>query len=138
MKPNLLHPIPVYLSRVEKDFTALQDANLHEPIGQVKRPQAPTKLYAQISWGMDKRISQGEGGALLDSDGYLLFRTSDLRDKYITLQIGDRIAQIGEEKAKQNVDLYLIAFKWMGHYPDQQGASLVKAYFEDRSPSRQK
>lgn len=138
MRPTLIHPIAVFLRQVERDLTAVQDDNLHEPVGQVRRPQAPIRLMAQVSWGKDKDQTQTEGGPTGNSDGYLLFRTSDLRSKHVTLVEGDRITQIGEGAAAQQTDLYVTAFKWMGHYPDQRGATLVRAYFEDRSPSRER
>jgi len=136
MRPNLIHPIPVYLRQAERELTAVQDDNLHEPVGQVRRPQAPTRLVAQVKWGLDQDQAAAEGGRRGSSDGYLLFRTADLRAKHITLAEGDCIVQIGEGNATQQTDLYITGFRWMGHYPDQRGASLVRAYFEDRAPSR--
>lgn len=138
MRPNLIHPIPVFLRQSERELTAVQDDNLHEPVGQVRRPQSPIRLLAQVSWGKDEDQDAVEGGRAGSSDGYLLFRTSDLRSKHVTLAIGDRVTQIGDGNAAQQTDLYFVSFKWMGHYPDQRGASLVRAYFEDRSPSRER
>lgn len=137
MRPSLIHPIPVFLRKAERTLTAVQDDNLHEPVGQVRRPQAPTRLLAQVSWGKDQRQDQAQEGNSGSSDGYLLFRTSDLRAKHLAVEIGDRITQIGDGAAAQPMDLYVVALTWMGHYPDQHGASLVKAHFEDRRPSRE-
>jgi hypothetical protein len=136
MRPSLIHPIPVYLRQIDRKLTAVQDDNLHEPVGQVRRPPAPVRLYAQVSWGRDKDQEQAEGGRAGSADGYLLFRTSDLRAARVVLDVGDRVTQIGDGTAAQETDLYLVGFKWMGHYQDQHGASLVRAYFEDRTPSR--
>lgn len=136
MLPNLIHPIPVFLRKAAPSLT-LQDDNLHEPIGQVLRDQAPTRLLAQISWGFDRKQEQEDAGATSSSDGYVLFRTRDLRAANWTLELGDQICQIGEGAAAQkDLGLYVVGLKWMGHYPDQHGASLVRAYFEDRRPSR--
>jgi hypothetical protein len=134
--PNLIHPVPVFLRKAEKALTAVQDDNLHEPVGQVRRQQAPTRFLAQVSWGKDQRQDQVAGGAASASDGYLLFRPADLRGRHFEIEVGDCIVQIGEGNAARSTDLYVVALTWMGHYPDQNGASLVRAYFEDRSPSR--
>jgi hypothetical protein len=138
LKPNLIHPIPVFIRKAEKSLTAVQDHNLHEPVGQVRRPQAPTRLLAQISWGLDNNITQEMLGISGSCDGYVLFRTSDLRAKHFAIEVSDLIVQLGEDSALQHVDLYISSLKWMGHYPDQHGSSLVRAYFQDRGPARQR
>lgn len=135
---RLLHKIPVYLRKSDKDHTALMDDSLHEPIGQVRRPLKPIKLIAQISDGKTNDPKSASGGVVLESDGYLLFRTKDLRAKNTTVDVGDRVVQIGEDENARSVDYYITKLKYMGHYPGKKGASLVRAYYEDRHPSRQR
>lgn len=134
--PRLLHPIPVYVRKKDTDFTAVYDHNLKEPIGQVRREQKPVKLVAQIQEGLTNRARAELGGVSENSDGYVLFRTSDLRDKRIEIERGDRIVQIGEEPNERETDYYVISLKYMGHYQSAKGATLLRAYYEDRQPSR--
>lgn len=134
--PRLIHPIPVYIRQKDVDYTAAYDHNLREPIGQVRREQKPVRLVAQIQEGLTDRARAEIGGVSENSDGYILFRTSDLYDKRFDIQRGDRIVQIGEGRNQRNVDYYIVALKYMGHYQSAKGATLVRAYYEDRHPSR--
>lgn len=136
--PRLLHPVPVYLRQIDRTFTAKQDTDIREPIGQARRRKKPTRLVAQIADGETDTVVASEGGTLKRSDGYLLFRTADLRGARVTLQEGDRIVQIGDQPNDREVDLYLTRFKFIGHYPRARGATLVKAFYNDRHPSRQR
>ena len=67
------------------------------------------------------------------SDGYVLFRRIDLDTAGITLQRQDRFSKLGHVET----DVYIVRLEHTAHYPDQGGPTLVKAYFEDRGPSRQ-
>lgn len=136
MLPRLIHPIPVRLRKPDRAVT-LQDHNLREPIGQAYR-MPEVRLLAQVWWGTDSREAAAEVGSTSSSDGYLLFRTHDLRERRFELGLGDRVSQIGDGAAAQATDLYVCGMTWMGHYPDQRGATLVKAWFEDRSPGKQR
>jgi len=135
--PTLIHPIPVYLRKSDKVNTAVMDPILHEPVGQVRR-ETSIKLRAQVQWGLDRTQQSSDMTVEASSDGYLLFLTSDLAVAHVTLNIGDRIIKIGEGVVALDVDLYIVSFRWMGHYPDQRGPTLVRSYFADRSPSRQR
>ena len=130
------HPITVFLRKADKEQTAVMDDDLHEPVGQVRRKLKPIKLVAQIADGKAKDPVASSGGVVEESDGYLLFRTKDLRTAKTTVERGDRIVQIGEKPNDREVDYYITKLKYMGHYPGKKGASLVRAYFEDREPSR--
>jgi len=114
------------------------DDNLHEPIGQVRRQLKPIRLVAQIADGKTDDPRSSAGGVTLESDGYVLFLTKDLRKAGTTVDVGDRIVQIGEGVNERSVDYYVTKLKYLGHYPDKRGASLVRAYYEDRHPSRQR
>jgi hypothetical protein len=135
--PTLIHPISVYLRKSDKTNTAVMDSLLHEPVGQVRR-ETSIKLRAQVLWGLDHTQQPSDMTVAASSDGYLLFLTADLVAAHVTLNIGDRIIKIGEGAVALDVDLYIVSFRWMGHYPGQRGPTLVRAYFADRSPSRQR
>ena len=134
--PRLLHPIKVFLRKADKEETAVWDEKLKEPIGQVRRKQKPIKLTAQIGKGSADRSVATEGGTSEKSDGYLLFLTSELKLKKVTIEIGDRVIQIGEGDSEREVDYYLLRLAWRGHYPEHRGHTMLKAFFEDRQSSR--
>lgn len=133
---KLIHPITVYLRKADKDQTAVMDDGLHEPVGQVRRKRKPIRLVAQVNDGRTNDPIASSGGVVENSDGYLLFRTKDLRVARTSVERGDRIVQIGESPNDHAVDYYIVKLKYLGHYPDKKGASLVRAYYEDREPSR--
>jgi len=136
--PRLLHPIPVWLRKADREFTAAYDHNLREPVGQVRREQKPIKLVAQISVGNADDPKASQGGVVEDSDGYLLFLTRDLKRAKVEVDRGDRVIKIGEGDNEREVDYYITKLKWMGHYPHAGGPTMVRAYFEDRHPSHQR
>lgn len=134
--PNLIHPVPVKIQQIRKD-TTVQDNDFREPVQRSKKDATET-LQAQIAWKGEKILVMSEGGAQEQADGYVLFRSIDLQAKSITLQQNDRIIEIGTGANKKEVDLYIIKLQPIGHYPDRGGSTLVKAFFEDRQPSRQR
>jgi hypothetical protein len=136
--PRLIHPIPVYLRKIDRDQTAVQDENLSEPIGQVRHDQKPTRLVAQIKRERSQRPVASEGGVIEESDGYMTFRTHDLRVARVTIERGDRVVQIGDAPNDSVVDYYFQRSMELGHYPFARGNTLIRWYFEDRQPSRQR
>lgn len=138
MQPNLLNPVPVYLRKKQVEQTALYDPNLTEPVGQVARPQAPVRLLAQVSSKGEDDPQPDAGGIVQRSDGYLVFRTADLRAARITIEDGDQIVRIGDGAYGRDVNYYVTRLAHRGHYSDAAGATLLKAYYQDRQPSRSK
>lgn len=136
--PNLIHPVPVYIRQIDRTFTAVQDANLHEPIGQARRFQKPKKLRAQVRIQDTDAPNSSEGGVVEGSNGYLLFLTRDLKRERVTIQRGDRVVQIGDGDDARETDYYLTKMQWRGHYPNHKGPTMLKAFFRDRKPSRQR
>jgi hypothetical protein len=136
MLPRLLHPVPVFIRKKDVEFTAAYDHNLHEPIGQVRREQKPIRLMAQVRINDTDAAQATQGPITETSTGYLLFLTRDLDDARITIERGDQIVQIGEDDFAREVDYYIIKTQWRGHYPRAKGPTLMKAFFEDRHPSR--
>lgn len=135
--PRLLHRTPVYLRKIDREFTAVMDDNLHEPVGEVRREPKPIRLECQHQPNSkdDPRVASS-GGIALESDGYCLFLTSELRAAKVTIEDGDRIVQIGDEPNDFTVNYYIVKVKPMGHYRQHGGATMLRAYYEDREPSR--
>jgi hypothetical protein len=137
--PRLLHPIPVEIRKADKKFTAAYDENLREPVGQVRRKQKPIKLRAQLKIKDTDSPSAAEGGVNeMTTGGYLLFLTADLKKAQVEIERGDRIVKLGEGDNGREVDYYITKLYWRGHYPEHGGPTMLKAFFQDRSPSRQR
>jgi hypothetical protein len=124
--PNLLHPVKITLQRRNVTDT-LFDEDMREPIGQTSY-YAEETLMGQVSWENKDNVYVDEKGTQLKAIGYVLFRYVDLESAGIVLKYQDRIKKIGRHEE----ELYIIKTKPMGHYPDQDGASLIRAYFVDR------
>ncbi len=132
MLPNLIHPIPIQIQQLALTET-IQDEDLREPVQQAVN--AATKMVnGQVKWGMEKSLSVRMGGVTAIASGYVLFRYVDLLAQSISLALNDRIIKTGFLE----VDVYIIRLQPMAHYPDQGGPSLLKAYFADRAPGRQR
>lgn len=134
--PRLLHPIPVWIRKADRKFTAAFDENFGEPVGQVRRKQKPIKLRAQLKIKDTDDPNQLGHGVAERSVGYMLFLTSDLKRAQVTIDRGDRIVQLGEDPNGREVDYYVTKLQWRGHYPEHGGPTLLKAWFMDRQPSR--
>jgi hypothetical protein len=136
--PRLIHPIPVEIRKADRKFTAAYDDNFREPVGQVRRKQKPIKLRAQLKIKDTDAATATAGGVQEQSNGYLLFLTADLKRAGVTIEIGDRVVKLGEGDNAREVDYYITKFYWRGHYPAAGGPTLLKAFFMDRQPSRQR
>lgn len=134
--PRLLHKITVHIRKSEPEFTAIMDDNLKEPIGQVQRSQKAFKLKAQHASGGFEKVKALSGSVTEEADGYFLFKISDLKSKRVTVERGDQVVKIGEGKNSYDVDYYIISLKWLGHYPDIGGPTLLRADYSDRQLSR--
>jgi len=124
----------VQIRKADRKFTAVQDDNLKEPIGQVRRSQRPINIDAQIK--QEQQVVIGPGGAEEHEDGYLLFLTKDLTERHLEIERGDLIVQMGDGKNARETELYITRFRWMGHYPSASGPTLLRAYFMDRQPAQ--
>ena len=132
MLPNLIHPVPIIIQRLDTPNTVM-DEEYREPVQKSAR-QADTTVQGQAQWARSETMMvRSRGGRQLDANGYVLFRYADLEAAGITLQENDRFIKIGNE----DTDVYIISLQPMGHYPSASGATLVKAYFADRQPARQ-
>lgn len=128
--PRLIHPINITISRQDVVDTYF-DEDAREPIQQSARYYSVI-IPGQVEWVDTVNDEASKAGLVEKASGYVLFRKLDLDAASFTVKINDRISQIGHE----DTDLYIDRLEWCGHYPDQDGASLLKAFFADRGPSR--
>lgn len=133
--PRLIHPIPTQIQPVLPSST-IQDDGYNEPVQDVSYGDTYT-INGQWKWYSDKELSQLRYGTQELSDGYVLLRVRDLAALGKTLSRGDRIAGYGSGNGRLELDLYVVKVRYEGHYPDQGGPSLVKAFFKDRQSDRQ-
>lgn len=134
--PNLIHPIPVQIEPLQR-AQSLVDDDFREPIQQAVRSPRAT-VPGQIKWTSDEQLRVTDAGTQKGADGYVLFRRCDLRAAGLNeIHQSDRFVAIGAGANTTEVDLYVVRVQQMGHYPDQGGGSLVRAWFKDRQPSKQ-
>lgn len=132
MIPNLLHPVPVTIQSLSV-LNTTYDEHAREPVQQVAHASAEI-VQGQVNWAIDKDLRMTHGGAQEGASGYVLFRLVDLAAAGISLKQNDRFTKIGLELT----DVYITSLKHTGHYVYAGGATMVKAYFTDRAPSRQR
>lgn len=128
--PKLLHKTTVLIEQIDRSSTHW-DEDAREAVQRTGRKQQ-VELVAQVRWPRSVSAVPTVAGRTEDGRGYLLFREVDLEAKSVVLQEGDKIVRIG----KKYTDMYLEEFEPLGHYQDQGGNTLLKAYFVDRKPSR--
>jgi hypothetical protein len=128
--PTLIHPIWITIQRADKAATVYDD-DVREPIRSVKREEV--LIQAQVTWRQVADPRFEAYGLAEDVRGYLLFRVTDLAAKPYTPARGDMITKLGT----RDTQLFLLQSSDAGHYPDQNGASLVRWYWGERRPSAQ-
>ena len=135
MLPRLLHPTKIYIKQKNTSNT-LYDDNAREPLGRITRDTTITP-NGQVMWKSQKVFVQSSG-IIENTDGYILFRVYDLNKDSITLNQGDLIVKMGTGRAEITLSpqLYICGFDHRGHYPDQGGRTLLKAWFKEKAPGR--
>ena len=133
--PRLLHPVPVEVEQLDRVETIV-DEDYREPVQQAVRGPRKT-VPGQIKWTFDDQLRATLVGAEQEAQGYILFRRRELRAASLEIKQGDRFVKIGTGANAVLVDLYVVGLRYEGHYPDQGGPALVKAFFKDRMPSKQ-
>jgi len=133
--PNLIHPLPTEIQSLDRSAT-IQDDGYGEPVQTVVYGSS-FSVPAQWKWMSARELNMQNIGAVEYSTGYVLLRLVDLRALGKAIKIGDRICAYGSGAGRIELDVYVTRITYEGHYPDQQGPSLVKAYFADRQPARQ-
>jgi len=133
--PNLLHPIPTEFQSVQPQNT-IQDDGYQEPVQTVAYGAVFT-VPGQWKWFSSRELRMQKYGAEEGEDGYVLVRPIDLAAIGQELKRGDRIIGYGAGVGRVNLDVYVVRLRPEGHYPDQLGPALLKAFFSDRQPERQ-
>lgn len=134
MNVNLQHPVPVTIERLKRGI-APQDDDFREPI-QGAEFEAPIVCQGQVRWGSDASQDVTRIGNTEDGEGYVVFRTVDLRSIDITVGRGDRLSQFGYGANAVSKTVFVTRTAPFAHYPDQGGAACVKCYFSTRRPAR--
>ena len=133
--PRLIHPLPTDVQSVDTGAT-IQDDGYNEPVQSVVYSETFT-VAGQWKWFSDQELRMQDIGAVEYSSGYVLMRLTDLRALGKEIKRGDRIIGYGTGASRIELDVYVTRVRFEGHYPDQHGPALVKAYFNDRAPERQ-
>ncbi len=141
--PNLLNPVVSTIDRIDRTETQW-DSIMRENINIIRR-RPSFDIDAQIVYrkvfvkgsldasDLDGPMGVGLGGAIPNSDGYILVRVHDLALKGLTIndiERGDRITKL----AQLDVDYYVVGKRPAAQYSDQGGFTLVAVFFEDRNP----
>lgn len=130
-EPNLIHPIEITLERRDLVNT-IYDEDTREPVRQLAR-KTQTPINAQILWEFADDPNPNPAGIKLGERGYFLVKTRDMRDAGLTIKQGDRTI-LQDPITLEDIPVYVTRTRPMGHYPGL-GATLLRAYFEDRSPT---
>jgi hypothetical protein len=134
-QPRLIHPIAISIEVLERSQT-LVDEDYREPVSYAARGNVVV-VNGQLHWTIDDRLRQTLVGPEREATGYVTFRTLDLRTAGVgSLQQGDRFTTFGKGARAMDVDCYVVGLRLQGHWPDQGGATLVKAFFRDHSPTK--
>ena len=128
--PRLIHPVPI-LIRLSDDDETFFDDDAREPVQKMAR-KPTVQLDGQVRWPRSVDPDPVNAGDVKDSRGYILFRQKDIDDAGVVLSKGDNIIKIGKLDSNE----YINEFEPLGHYPDQGGHTLLKAYYAGRAPSR--
>jgi hypothetical protein len=129
--PRLMHPVQVEIEQLDRS-RSLYDEDFREPVQQAVRGPR-TILLGQIHWISDESDQPTNVGMEESSLGYVLFRYADLNAQGVDLKTNDRFVRFGH----MSVDVYVVRLTPCAHYSATNGAALVKAYFQDRFPSKQ-
>ncbi len=131
--PNLIHPVPVRVEQIER-ASVETDPDYDEEYEVVARAAVVT-LPGLVKWGTFDRYRPSDAGVQEGEDGYVVFRIVDLRaQSIVSINRGDRFLQLGGSPNGVGTDVYVTRLRFEGHYPDQNGPTLIKAFFVDRQP----
>lgn len=142
--PNLLNPVKVTISRIDKtetqwDSVSRENINIirRRPAFEIDAQIVYRKVFAKGSLDavtdIDGRMNEGIGGVSHNSDGYVLLRTVDLTSKGLTFNDivhGDKIIKL----AQLDVEYFIVGKRPAAHYTDRGGFQLIAVFFEDRNP----
>ena len=134
--PRLLHPVPVEIETLDRQQTIVDDDYREEVQTVASAPRVT--VPGQVKWGFHDRATISALGPDANADGYVVFRREDLRSAGIgDLKQGDRFRGFGSAENRIDVNVFVEKVQPFAHYGGLGGATLVRAFFRDRSPSRQ-
>ena len=87
--------------------------------------------------GASANLKTLANGASSEADGYVMVRFYDLAnhpDGPKTIQIGDRVTTDGFLES----EFYIVRLQPRAHYTDQGGPSLLKCWFNNRAPAKER
>lgn len=125
--PRLLHPVNVVIEKTDTTKT-ITDPRSRSVIGQPLRTKVT--IRAQLSNKRHDQLSMDPGGRETGHEGYILARVRDLEAASIEIGIGDRIVKMG----RREVVYYITRKEFKAGYSDQNGHTLIRFYYNDRSP----
>ncbi len=126
--PNLQHPVPIDVVSLDLANT-IQDDDHRETVQQTATTTT-LGVPGQVKWYAEE-MEIDAGGRKVKATGYILFRYLDLTARSVTLKFNSRFTKIGNITCL----VYVVNLAPLGHYPDQGGATMVKAFFHDRQPA---
>ncbi len=127
--PRLIHPVSVTIETIDKTRT-LYDPTTRSVVGQPLRTLVTIK--AQLNNRRHDQVAMDPGGREMESDGYVLARLRDLERAGVTIEIGDKITKLG----RRDVVYFITRKEFKAGYTDQDGQTLVRFYYNDRSPTK--
>jgi hypothetical protein len=137
--PRLQHPVAIVISQIRLGV-AEQDPDYRELVQSLKSSpeRAPDiTCVGQVKWNSSSTLVVTRIGDQTDVDGYVLFRYADLRAAGITqLNINDIFKSMGSGANQQSAYIFIVKLEPCVHIPLYGGATMVKAWFKDRDPSR--
>jgi len=125
--PNLIHPVNVVIEQKD-DTKTITDPRTRTVVGSPVR--STVTIRAQLSNKRHDQLAMNPGGREELAEGYVLARTHDLDKAGITINIGDKIVKVG----KRTVVYYVTRLEYKAGYTDQDGQTLVRIFYHDRSP----
>lgn len=136
MLPHLLHKTKCVIEPVDLEGTSYDEEAREEIDNMARKPTITISAQCEYRRGMQSRTGSDlqvvvAGGTNLEEFGYILVRVRDCTSKGWTPTVGDRVAKMG----RRLTDCYIMAIQPIAHYADQDGASLLRCYVQDRTPA---
>jgi hypothetical protein len=136
MLPHLLHKTKCVIEPVDLEGTSYDEDAREEIDNMARKPTITISAQCEYRRGMQSRTGSDlqavvAGGTNLEEFGYILVRVRDCASKGWTPAVGDRVAKMG----RRLTDCYIMAIQPIAHYADQDGATLLRCYVQDRTPA---
>jgi hypothetical protein len=134
--PNLINFVDVTVEQIDKAAT-IYDPDSREPIQSAARA-VPFTIKGRPKWLSSKELQVMDQGAADQARGYVLFRVVDLVAQGVTIAIGDRVTVVGVAPGVTDQEVYITRLQPTAYWADQGGHTLLKAWFTDREPSKER